>query len=107
MSAGGGAATGVWFAAAPDSPKVRQIRENPMVDIQYQVAAPEYTHIMVRGRAGPITDQETRNRVWDVIDYDLTAFGLSGPEDPEFIMLKLLPEWAKGFYKEGPFGFEL
>ena len=82
----------LWLATAPDSPKVRQMRDNPIVDIQFQVAPPDFVHVMVRGRAEICDDVAERHRAWDVIDYDLTAFGSRGPDDPNFQPIKILPE---------------
>ena len=81
----------LWFATGPESPKAKQMSENSAVDIQYQVAPPEFTHIMVRGQAELITDQETKNHAWDAIDYDLTEFGSKGPDDPNFLPVRITP----------------
>ena len=82
----------LWLATAPDSPKVRQMRDNPIVDVQFQVAPPDFVHVMVRGRAEICDDVAERHRAWDVIDYDLTAFGSKSPDDPNFQPIKILPE---------------
>lgn len=81
----------LWFATGPDSPKANQLRKNPSVDIQYQVAPPDFVHVMVRGTAELITDQATRNHAWDAIDYDLTQFGSTGPDDPDFLPVRITP----------------
>ncbi|MEM9621495.1 MAG: pyridoxamine 5'-phosphate oxidase family protein [Pseudomonadota bacterium] len=81
----------LWFATGPQSPKARHLRENNQVDIQYQVAPPDFIHVMVRGQAELITDQATKNHAWDAIDYDLTQFGSSGPEDENFLPIKIKP----------------
>ena len=81
----------LWFATAPQSPKAEQLRANPHVDIQFQVAPPDFVHVMVRGKAELITDQDTKNHAWEAIDYDLTQFGSSGPEDPNFMPVKIIP----------------
>ena len=81
----------LWFATGPESPKANQLRENPNVDIQYQVAPPDFVHVMVRGKAELISDQATKNHAWDAIDYDLTQFGSSGPEDPNFLPIRITP----------------
>ena len=81
----------LWFATGPDSPKAEQLRANPAVDIQYQVAPPDFVHVMVRGTAELISDQATRNHAWEAIDYDLTQFGSSGPEDPNFLPVRITP----------------
>lgn len=81
----------LWFATGPASPKAAQLRLNPNVDIQYQVAPPEFVHVMVRGTAELIDDEATKKRAWDAIDYDLTQFGSSGPEDPDFLPIRITP----------------
>jgi general stress protein 26 len=81
----------LWFATAPTSPKAKQLRANPAIDIQYQVAPPEFIHVMVRGAAELISDPATKRHAWDAIDYDLTAFGSAGPEDDNFLPIKITP----------------
>jgi len=81
----------LWFATAPQSPKARQLRENPQVDIQYQVAPPDFIHVMVRGTAELIDDPATKQHAWDAIDYDLTQFGAAGPDDPNFLPIRIVP----------------
>ncbi|MFT4676421.1 MAG: general stress protein 26 [Patiriisocius sp.] len=81
----------LWFATGPQSPKAKQISVNPVVDIQYQVMPPDFIHIMVRGKAELIFDLETKKYAWDAIDYDLTQFGTTGPEDANFCPVKITP----------------
>ena len=81
----------LWFATGPDSPKARQMRQNANVDVQYQVAPPDFIHVMVRGTAELIFDQATKNHAWDAIDYDLTQFGSTGPEDSNFMPVRITP----------------
>ena len=81
----------LWFATGPDSPKAKQIRANPILDIQYQVAPPDFVHVMVRGTAELVTDPATKQHAWDAIDYDLTAFGSTGPDDPNFCPVRITP----------------
>lgn len=82
----------LWFATAPGSPKARQIRANPAVDVQYQVSPPDFVHVLVRGRAELCSDEATKRRVWDVLDYDLSAFWPGGPADPNFVAVRIAPE---------------
>ncbi len=81
----------LWFATGPSSAKARQLRENPHVDIQYQVAPPDFVHVMVRGTAELITEPATKQHAWDAIDYDLTQFGSTGPDDPNFLPVRITP----------------
>lgn len=82
----------LWFATAPGSPKARQLRANPAVDLQYQVSPPDFVHVLVRGRAELCCDDAIRRRVWDVLDYDLSAFWPGGPTDPNYVAVRIVPE---------------
>ena len=82
----------LWFATGASSAKIRQIKLNPSIDVQFQVAPPDFVHVLVRGRAEIVTDPAEKKRVWDVIDYDLSAFWAGGPEDAEFALVRVAPE---------------
>jgi general stress protein 26 len=82
----------LWFATSPASPKARQLARDPRVDVQYQVAPPDFVHVLVRGRAELCRDDATRRRVWDVLDYDLSAFWPGGPTDPGYVAVRVVPE---------------
>ncbi len=82
----------LWFATSVDSPKAKQLRENPNIDVQYQVASPEFVHIMVSGRVELPDDAETKQHVWDTMDYDLAEFWPGGVTDPGFQPVKIIPE---------------
>jgi len=81
----------LWFATGTGSPKHRQMEANPSVDVQFQVAPPDFVHILVRGQAEIITDEAEKKRVWDVIDYDLSQFWSGGPTDPNYTLVKVHP----------------
>ena len=81
----------LWFATGTNSPKVQQMQANPVVDIQYQVGPPTFTHILVRGTAEIVADPNEKKRVWDVIDYDLSQFWSAGPEDPNYAPIRITP----------------
>ena len=83
----------LWFATGPETLKARQLAENPIVDIQYQVAPPDFIHLLVRGRATLVDDDTTREHVWNnVMDYDLSQFWPAGPTDPGYIAVRVQPE---------------
>ena len=81
----------LWLATGPETPKAKQMAKNPMVDVQFQVAPPDFVHIMARGRAELCTDDATRQHAWDAIDYDLTDFFPGGPTDPNYVAIRILP----------------
>jgi general stress protein 26 len=82
----------LWFATGTSSPKVEQIRREPAVEIQYQVAPPDFVHVVVRGRARVIESAAEKKRVWDVIDYDLGQFWPGGPSDPGYTLIRIDPQ---------------
>ncbi len=81
----------LWVATGPDTPKAKQLLDNPSVDVQFQVAPPNFMHIMVRGDAELCSDDATRQHAWDVIDYDLKDFFPGGPTDPNYVAVKIAP----------------
>jgi general stress protein 26 len=82
----------LWFATGTGSPKHRQLERTPYVDVQFQVAPPDFVHIVARGPAEIVTDPAEKKRVWDVIDYDLSQFWRGGPEDSGYTLVRILPE---------------
>ena len=81
----------LWIATGPETAKAREIRENSSVDIQFQVAPDDFVHLLVRGTATVLTDQETKDRIWNVMDYDLAQFWPDGPRSSEYCVLKIEP----------------
>ena len=82
----------LWFATGANSAKIGQLKANPLVDIQYQVGPPQFTHVLVRGRAEIVDDPAEKKRVWDVIDYDLSQFWSEGFEDPNYAPVRIIPQ---------------
>ena len=81
----------LWLATALTSPKARQMANNPLVDVQWQVSPPNFIHIMCRGTAELIMDDATRAHAWDAIDYELKDFFAGGPTDPNYVAVKVTP----------------
>lgn len=81
----------LWIATGPETPKAVQIKNNGAVDIQFQVAPDDFVHLMVRGHAEVLTDQPTKDRVWDVMDYDLSQFFPDGPGSDDYCVIRISP----------------
>jgi general stress protein 26 len=81
----------LWFATSRSSPKARQLAANPAIDVQFQVAPPEFVHILVAGTAQLLDDAATREHVWEVMDYDLAQFWPDGPGAEDFVAVKITP----------------
>ncbi len=81
----------LWIATGPTSAKAREIQDNGAVDIQFQVAPDDFVHLLVRGTATVLTDQATKDRIWDVMDYDLAQFWPGGPTSADYCAVKVQP----------------
>jgi general stress protein 26 len=81
----------LWVATGPETPKARQLEDNPWVDVQWQVAPPSFIHITARGPVEIFRDTATKQHVWDTLDYDLNDFFTGGPDDPNYIAVKITP----------------
>jgi general stress protein 26 len=81
----------LWIATGPQTAKVGEIQKNGAVDIQFQVAPDDFVHLMVRGTASVLTDQATKARVWEVMDYDLAQFWPNGPTSPDYCVIRVKP----------------
>ncbi len=81
----------LWVATSPDSPKAKQMELNSIVDVQFQVAPPNFIHIMCRGHAQLCMHDEIRTHAWNAIDYDLSQFWPAGPSDPNFLAVRIQP----------------
>ena len=81
----------LWFATGTTSPKAKHIQQDPRIDLQFQVAPPDFVHLMVRGEATIVPDPAEKKRVWDVIDYDLSQFWSGGPTDPNYSLVSIAP----------------
>ena len=82
----------LWVATGPTTPKATQIQANGAVDVQFQVAPDDFVHLLVRGTAEVLTDQATKDRVWDVMDYDLSQFWPDGPTSDAYCLVKITPQ---------------
>ena len=81
----------LWFATGKGTPKLQQIEAHANVDVQFQISPPQFVHILAQGPARPVTDLDEKKRVWDVIDYDLGMFWKGGPEDPDYVPVRIDP----------------
>ena len=81
----------LWVATGTETPKARQLEAMPIVDVQWQVAPPDFIHILCRGRAELCTDAATKQHAWDTLDYDLETFFPGGPTDPNYVAVRIHP----------------
>ncbi|MHC4463511.1 MAG: pyridoxamine 5'-phosphate oxidase family protein [Planctomycetota bacterium] len=93
----------IYMLTGHSSDKMQQIRANSKVSVYFCNSA-EFHTLLLAGDVEEIDDPELKKQIWQD---EWKIHWPGGPEDPEFILLKLLPEWAKGWYKEGAFEFKL
>jgi len=93
----------VYFVTSKSSHKMQQIRANPKVSA-YLCDPAEFHTLMLGGEVEEVTDKQLKKQLWQD-GWEIHWSG--GADDPEFTVIRLLPSFAKGLYKEGPFEFKL
>jgi general stress protein 26 len=93
----------IYMLTGHSSAKMQQIRANPKVSVYFCNPA-ENHYLMLAGNVEELADPELKKRLWQD---EWKMHWPGGPDDPEFILLRLLPVFAKGWYKEGPFEFQI
>lgn len=93
----------VYMLTGSSSPKMKQIRANPKVSVYYASAAELHTILLV-GNVEELDDMDLKKKIWQD---EWKMHWPGGAEDPEFILLRLSPTYAKGWYKDAPFEFKL
>ena len=79
----------IWFATFKNSRKTLQVVKNPEVHLTLGITDPQtaVSWLQVQGRAELFEDAETRNAMW----YDLLNSIFSGPDDPNYVVCKIIP----------------
>jgi general stress protein 26 len=80
-----------------------QINANPKVSV-YFCNPGKFHGLMLGGKIEVVKDADLKKQIWQD-GWEIYYPG--GVDDPEYTILRLLPAFAKGWYKEGPFEFEL
>jgi len=93
----------IHFITSKSSTKMQQIRANPKISA-YLCNPGEFHTLMLSGEVEEVKDQAFKNQIWQD-GWEMHWPG--GVDDPEFTVLRLSPDFAKGWHKEGPFEFEL
>ena len=86
----------VWVATGRNSPKARQIAQNPRVELFYQIGS-DMVHLTITGRARFVEDPIEKKRVWEskIFDYDLGQFWPQGHDSEDFGLMLIEPEKAE------------
>ncbi len=87
-----------YLATSAASSKAAQLRSHPEASLYY--SDPDSVRgIMLSGRMEILTDQQLKNTLWD----DAWRIYWSGPADPDYIVLRLKPVEASGWWGARPF----
>jgi len=93
----------IFFVTGTSSVKMQQIRSNPKISAYF--CNPKELHtLMLAGEVEDVNDQEFKRNLWQD---GWEIHWPKGAEDPEFMVLKLAPTFARGYCKDGPFEFNL
>lgn len=75
-----------YFSTNTSSAKVQQYRNNPKASIYfYHKGLIKYSGVMLKGEMVVLTDQETKNLIWQPGD---TMYYKKGVTDPDYCVLK-------------------
>ncbi len=92
-----------YFTTNTSSGKISQIKANPKVSTYYCI--PDNFHgMMLLGEIEIITDPEIRKMLWQD---GWEKYYPEGPDDADNTVLRLRPNFARGWYNSAPFEFKL
>lgn len=75
-----------YFSTNTSSMRVKQYKNNPNASIYfYHKGLIKYKGVMLKGKMEVLTDQETKNMIWEKGD---TTFYKGGVTDPDYCVLK-------------------
>ncbi len=72
----------IYMAAHAGSAKMRQMTQNPNVEVCYM--DPDHRHLRLRGRFAMVNDQEIKRRMWQ--DYPLMQRYWKTADDPQYAL---------------------
>jgi len=97
----------IYMATSSSSVKMQQIRANPKVSVLFAIYTEDPTDfqsVMLCGEIEEVSDQQIKKELWQS---GWEIFWQGGVDDPEYTVLRLMPAFARGAYKESPFQFKL
>jgi len=81
----------VYIANLASYQKTAEIEANPKVELAY--LAPEHDQLRISGRAERVTEEALIKEIWEA--NPLLKHYLGSPENPEFILYRVLPEQVR------------
>jgi general stress protein 26 len=93
----------IYFTTNTSSEKITQIKANQSVSVYY--CLPKKFHgLMLGGKIEIVNDPEIKKRLWQD---NWTMYYPKGYDDPDHTVLRLKPEFARGWYNSARFEFKL
>jgi len=93
----------IHIATSASSDKVREVRANPTACVYYCIPS-QFHSLLLEGRAEVLEDPAVRRALWQP---EWEKFWTGGPEDPEYVAIRLRPRRASGWWWDKTFAFEL
>jgi general stress protein 26 len=91
----------VFLSTSGASSKVREIRANPAASVYY--CDPSSVHgVTLWGRMEVLTDPELKHALWS----DAWRVYWTGPDDADYVVLRMKPDGAAGWWGTNPFQLE-
>ena len=97
----------IYMATSGSSVKMQQIRANPKASVFFSVyteVPSDFQCLMLCGEIEEVSDRQLKKQLWQA---GWEMFWPKGADDPQYTVLRLMPAFARGGYKEAPFEFEL
>jgi general stress protein 26 len=92
-----------YFSTSLASAKVSEIRANSSAAVYY--SNPTLTRgVELRGRVEILTDPAIRETLWQK---EWSIYWPGGADDPDYVVLRLVPDHAAGWWGTAPFHLEL
>lgn len=92
-----------YLATSRASSKVQEIERNPEVSFYYCQPC-SFHGVMFAGRAEIVSDQELKDTLWDD---SWSIYWPAGQTDNDYVVLRLSPKQASGWWGSKPFEVEL
>ena len=93
----------IYITTCASSDKIREVRANPKACVYYCIP-PQFHGLLLEGLAEVVEDPALRRALWQP---DWEKFWTGGPEDPDYIVIRLRPRRASGWWWDKTFAFDL
>ena len=93
----------IYLTTSASSDKMTQIKANPKVSV-YFCKPDDLRSLMLAGTIEIVNDTELEKQIWQD---GWEMYWPYGPDGTEYTVLRLVPDFARGWHKDGLFEFKL